>query len=157
MFEYSGCGPFDPRFCSPDPFYQSSGEIDSLRVPLLDPYEAIKINDGGWFIDLNPYINEEFCLGINDAKKISIESGRVYVYSDYVQPEGINVEVKNFHWFIMDVVEGKEIVFDTEEEFLQYQQENGYEDPQWMTLDDTFTEFEGTGCLPWVPGCEESK
>ena len=156
MFEYTSCGLFDPRFCSPDPFYQSSGEIDCLRVPLLEPYEAIKIDDTGWYIDLNPEsLKEEFCIGINDAKEIAIIDARIYVYSDYIRPEGNNIEIKSFHWFVIDVGNNTEMVFKTEDEFQQYLKNNGDITPEWMALDDAFKEFEQTGCLAWVPGCDE--
>ena len=142
--------------CSPDPFYQSSGELDSLRVPLIEPYEAIKIDDSGWFIELDSdNLNEFFYNGINGASKIAIMENRIYVYSDYERLDGINIELKKFHWFVLNTVSNTEIAFEAEEEFVQYQLDNRYEDPQWITIDDAFKEFETTGCLAWVPGCEK--
>ena len=44
--------------------------------------------------------------------------------------------------------------FHTEDEFRQYIQTLGIQDPDWQTPDAAFAKYAQTGCLDWIPDCK---
>jgi hypothetical protein len=45
--------------------------------------------------------------------------------------------------------------FHTEDEFDQYIQTLGVQNPEWQTPDEAFKKFAETGCLEWIPDCQQ--
>ena len=157
LFTINECVLFSSRFRSKDPFYQSSGEREYLRIPLIQPYEAIKGNDQeGWSIDLVASPSEEatYYISIKGAEEIVIQGGIVYVYTSYVEESAIGLEHKILHWFVLDAEKGFEKGFENESDFLEYISKYNVGELNWANLDELFEQYEKTGCLDWVPDCE---
>jgi hypothetical protein len=76
-------------------------------------------------------------------------------YSGYVDKNAdAYIQDNYYHWFVL--IPDKKIAegFHTEEEFRQYIQMLGIQDPDWLTPDDAYEEFRLTGCLDWIPDCK---
>jgi hypothetical protein len=55
------------------------------------------------------------------------------------------------------IIPEKEIAegFHTEDEFRQYIQTLGIQNPNWQTPDEAYEQFTQTGCLEWIPDCNQ--
>jgi hypothetical protein len=61
-----------------DPFYHSTGGFDSQRLPLLKPYEAIRINRrDGWIIKL--FSDSSTVSSVFNVRRIAILQDKIYV------------------------------------------------------------------------------
>ena len=140
------------------PFYKNSGDIDSMRIPLIEPYKAVRLNNGNtWSVDLIiPPENKEiyYYLEISDVEKIAVENNLIMVYSSYVSPSIVtSIGEKVLHWFVIIPSQNIETGFETEEEFLSYIHSFGVEQPVWIDIDEAYKQFIKTGCLYWIPNC----
>ena len=73
-------------------------------------------------------------------------------YSAYVDKDSdAYIQENYYHWFV--VIPEKKISegFHTEDEFRQYIQTLGIQDPDWQTPDEAYEQFRRTGCLEWIP------
>lgn len=157
LFLMNGCVLFSARFRSKDPFYQSSGEGDYLRIPLIQPYEAIKGNDQeGWSIDLDVSPSEEatYYISIKRVEKIVIKEEVIFVYTSYVEESAKGLGRKILQWFVLDAENGIEKGFDKESDFLDFISNYKVGELNWENPDELFGQFEETGCLDWIPDCE---
>jgi hypothetical protein len=146
------------RYYSSDPFYSSTGEWDSIRFPLLKPYEAVSIVGGnGWGINLPVILGEPNLYGsVQDVQKISVVNDVILAYT----PNKPNIsqemleQIQVYYWYViipdMKIQRG----FENEVEFQNYIQERGINEVNWENPDSLYQRFEKTGCLEWIPGCE---
>ena len=151
------CCIFPSRFESSNPFYISSGGFDFLRLPLIEPYEVIKPDEGNeWFLDLHLPPSEEvsYYIVINEVEKIAIENETILVYTSYIKENAEAMGHKELFWFVIVPEAGIEKGFETEEEFLDYTQEIGIDTINWFDPLTAFKQFEKTGCLDWFPDCQ---
>lgn len=151
----NGCSKNEMHFRNNDPFYRSSGEIDFLRLPLLKPYDVIKGSDEhGWTIDLfSPSNESSHYLSVFHSKKIAVENGKIFVYTNSSEQGNKGRNEKNLFWFILNPENEKEIGFSSEDEFLSYIESNGLNEPKWIDIDKAYEQFNETGCLNWIPDC----
>ena len=149
----------------PDPFYNYD-DFSHNRIPLIKPIEANRLNSSSpWSIELHPalwivdYPNSQgihYGYGrVEELEKFAVKDGVIMAYSSYVDKEAnAYIQDNYYHWFV--TVPDKKITkgFRTEDEFQEYIQTLGVQDPDWQTPDEAFKQFRQTGCLEWIPDCK---
>ena len=152
------------RYRNPDPFYSSTGEWDSIRFPLIKPYQVTyheqsprRLEADYWGIQLHvsPMAKEIYWYtGLHDVQKIAVVEGVILVYTPYEPLVAKDVGQKVLNWFVIIPDKGIETGFDNENDFLEYLQEYGINEVSWETPDVLYQRFLDTGCLDWIPGCQ---
>lgn len=145
-----------------DSFYNYSGDIGYLRLPLIKPYYMDFMDDDrGWGLRLDdgfeaPPPNDNWTyLTIYGINKLSVIDGVIMAYSPYVSNRADkNIRDNFLHWFVIVPDKRIEAGFETEGEFFDYIYQLGIQKPEWLDPFDAFKEFEKTGCLDWIPDCE---
>lgn len=149
-----------------DPFYNFSyDDYPWLHLPLIKPIKADRLAGESLsvvFLPLslqvsmpNSQNNLVYYDAIEEIEKFAVKNGVIMAYSAYVDKEADAYIQENFyHWFILSpdkkIAEG----FHTEDEFNQYIQTLGIQDPDWQTPDEAYKKFAETGCLDWIPDCK---
>ena len=153
-----------------DPFYNyNDADFPRDHLPLITPVEATRERPSSpWglkllnaiYIDL-PKSHEEDVLEvytyyrIEELEIFAVKNGVIMAYSAYVNEDAdAYIQDNFFHWFVMVPADETTKGFHTEDEFLEYIQTLGVEDPDWQTPDEAFDMFWETGCLAWIPDCE---
>lgn len=152
-----------------DPFYDLNGsDYPRGHIPLINPVQATRdIRSSSWnlellnslHIDLPKSQEEEvrkvyIYSRVEELEKFSVKDGVILAYSPHTnQMADAYIQDNFYHWFVMvpsdDITEG----FHTEDEFTQYIETMGIQDPDWQTPDDAYDQFLDTGCLDWFPDC----
>ena len=155
-----------PHVQHADPFYNVGDDFGMNRIPLINPIEANRLRSSSpWSIELHPAIwiadfpdNQGFhypYARVNQLEKVAVKNGTIMAYSSYVD-EKANAYIQDnyYHWFV--TIPDKKITkgFHTEDEFRQYIQTLGVQNPDWQTPDEAFHKFAKTGCLAWIPDCK---
>jgi hypothetical protein len=150
------CSP--TKYYNDDPFYAYSGEWDSIRFPLIKPYEVGNLGMGdGWGMNLSPSLSVtgiQGYIGIEDVQKISVENGVILVYTQHKPYIDKEAGEKVLYWFVIIPAKKIETGFDNEDDFLKNIQEYDISKPTWEDPDTIYKKFEETGCLEWIPGCQ---
>lgn len=92
-------------------------------------------------------------LGISDVEKISVVDGIIMVYTQnkpFIDP---GAGEKVLYWFVIIPAKKIETGFESEEDFLNYLQEEDINQPNWEDPDSLMKTFQNTGCLEWIPNC----
>lgn len=95
--------------------------------------------------------NLVYCYAIEELEKFAVKDGVLMAYSAYVDKEAdAYIQENYYHWFVL--VPDKKIAegFQTEDEFREYIQTLGIQDPSWQTPNEAFDKFIETGCLDWM-------
>jgi hypothetical protein len=158
--------PTNPPVQHADPFYNiNDDDYPLLHLPLIKPVEA-KRQDGRtpWRVFL-PYgifvsvptrqDNFFYAYNIEELEKFAVSNGVIMAYSAYVDKQAdAYIQDNYYHWFVL--IPDKEIAegFHTEDEFREYIQTLGIQDPDWQTPDEAYEQFTQTGCLDWIPDCK---
>ena len=146
---------------SRDPFYKRGSGLDYLRFPLLKPYYVMSLANDElvWVIPLErelPLKKDSFLIQIRDVRKIAVADNVIMIYSpDATKIASDNIEEKIFHWFILIPDKSFEIGFESDADFLNYIRQNNMTEPQWLEPINILQEFDKTGCLEWIPDCDE--
>ena len=92
---------------------------------------------------------------IKELEKFAVKNGVIMAYSSYVDTQAsAYIQNNYYHWFIIIPNKNGGVVgFHTEDEFDQYIQTLGIQDPDWQTPEEAFETFVETGCLEWIPDC----
>ncbi|HZJ22033.1 MAG TPA: hypothetical protein VFD54_01920 [Anaerolineales bacterium] len=156
--------PTDPPVQHADPFYNiNDDDYPLIHLPLIKPIEADR-EDGrtpwsvflpyGMFVSV-PNSQEEYMYGIQELEKFAVQNGVIMAYSSYVNKEAVAyIQANYYHWFVL--IPDKKIAegFHTEDEFNQYIQTLGIQEPDWQTPDEAYEQFTQTGCLDWILDCK---
>ena len=156
--------PTNPPVQHADPFYNiNDDDYPLIHLPLIKPIEADR-EDGrtpwsvflpsGMFVSV-PNSQEEYMYGIQELEKFAVQNGVIMAYSSYVNKEAVAyIQANYYHWFVL--IPDKKIAegFHTEDEFNQYIQTLGIQEPDWQTPDEAYEQFTQTGCLDWIPDCK---
>jgi len=158
-----------PRFPSlrhhADPFYDYNDDYaPGARFPLIDPIQAMRDGPSSpWSLGLGNFLlvdlpNSQVTYvyyHVEELEKLAVKNGVIMAYSSYVDKQA-NAYIQNgyYHWFV--IVPDKNITkgFHTENEFDQYIQTIGIQNPEWQTPDEEFDKYFQTGCLDWIPDCK---
>lgn len=141
---------------SVDDFYTVTGGWDWIRVPLLKPYEAKKIDPeietNGWGVKF--YTS----LGTFNVRRIDVQDSIIYILSGQINTtddSSINTLVNNTNvptaWYAIDTRKGTEKGFASEAEFNSYISENKYPVPEWHDIDSLSKALGNGGKVPWIP------
>jgi hypothetical protein len=141
-----------------DSFYLGAGEFDSDRIPLIKPYELIRMrpaHEYGWILrfDLS-YANNPIQIdNVKDVRLIAVENEIVMVYSPFldIHEERTGVDES---WFMFNPEDETQEGFELESDFLDFVKSYDIHNPEWLSPDDAFKIFTRTECLPWIPGCK---
>lgn len=138
-----------------DKFYTETGGWDWIRVPLIKPYEAKKIDPkletNGWGIKLQSKLFQ-----IDKVKKIDVQDSVIFILSgkidngidDITAIGTLNVPTA---WFVIDVKAKTEKGFSSASEFDKYLQSNNYPKPHWQDIDSISKMLGNRGQVPWIP------
>jgi len=149
-----------------DPFYNVNYDDLPLRhLPLIKPIRATRrgsssswrvlLPDGPWVRVPSRQDIFYYDYAIEELEKFAVENGIIMAYSAYVDKEAdAYIQDNYYHWFVL--IPDKEIAegFHTEDEFREYIQTLGIQDPGWQTPDKAYEQFTQTGCLDWIPNCK---
>ena len=164
-----GCMIPFPRFPSlrhhADPFYDYSDDYaPGARFPLIDPVQATQERPSSpWNLGLAdpiwiqiPNSDEDYGYsGVVEVEKFAVKNSVILAYSSYVDKEAdAYIQNNYYHWFV--TIPEKKITegFQTKDEFNQYIQKLGIQNPEWQTPDAAFDKYFQTGCLDWIPDCK---
>jgi hypothetical protein len=150
-----------------DPFYNINyDDYPLIHLPLIKPVEAkrelgsspwrVLSPNGPWVSVPNRQDNFFYVYDIEELEKFAIKNGVIMAYSAYVDNEAdVYIQDNYYHWFVL--IPDKEIAegFHTEGEFREYIQTLGIQDPDWQTPDEAYEQFTQTGCLEWIPDCNQ--
>lgn len=139
-----------------DPFYTETGGWDMIRVPLIKPYEAIKVDpkDGisSWTVDFKN------SLGTYNVRKVDVQDSIIYILSGRISESDdvkintlVNVTNVPIGWYIIDVEKSKESSFSSEFAFNKYIKENKYRRPNWRSIDSLIDVLSKGSNVPWMP------
>lgn len=152
-----------------DPFYNyNDSNFPRDYLPIINPVKAVRDRPNyPWAmkllnhlsIDL-PKSNEQevqeiyIYSHVSELEKFAVKDDVILAYSSHADQRADAYIQENFyHWYVMipseDITEG----FQTEDEFNQYIETIGIQNPDWQTPDDAFHTFLETGCLDWFPDC----
>ncbi|MBI1793412.1 MAG: hypothetical protein HYR70_04390 [Chloroflexi bacterium] len=164
----TSCGPAghysDPFYN----FYQNYKDDEyapAVRLPIIKPITATRDRSSSpWDLGIGnttiwiqiPNSDAEYPYSsVVELEKFSVQNGVIMAYSSYVDKQA-NAYIQNnyYHWFV--IVPGKNITkgFQAEDEFDQYIQTLGIQNPDWQTPDEAFDKYFQTGCLDWIPDCK---
>ncbi|HEY9153054.1 MAG TPA: hypothetical protein VIN60_09240 [Anaerolineales bacterium] len=149
-----------------DPFYNfNDSDFPKVILPVIDPIDAVSLGPTSpWELGLGndiwiqiPNSNNAYYAysGVGELEKFAVKNGVIMAYSSYVDKQAEAYIQNNFyHWFV--IIPDKNITkgFQTEEEFDQYIQTLGIQNPDWQTPDEAYKKFAQTGCLDWIPDCK---
>jgi hypothetical protein len=150
-----------------DPFYNQNGDDFPLNhLPLIKPIQATRERSfEPWFLGLGntiwlqiPNSNNAYYgySVVEELEKIAVKNGVVMAYSSYVDEQAdAYIHDNYYHWFVMIPSKDIAVGFHTEDEFDQYIQTLDILDPDWQTPDEAFEMFVETGCLEWIPDCNQ--
>jgi hypothetical protein len=148
-----------------DPFYNfKGGDFPRDYLPLIDPIEATRENSSSpWDLELAnvlwiPLPNSQVVYPyahLKELDKIAVKNGVIMAYSSYVNKLADAYILNDYyHWFVMVPSKKNTKGFHTENEFRQYIQTLGVQNPDWQKPDEAFDKFAQTGCLDWIPDCK---
>jgi hypothetical protein len=150
-----------------DSFYDyNDNYAPGARFPLIDPIDVIRTGPSSpWKLGLgndiwiqipnsnNAYYAYSF---VDELEKFAVKNGVIMAYSSYVDRQ-VDAYIQNnyYHWFV--TIPDKNITkgFQTKDEFDQYIQTLGIQSPDWQTSDEAFDKYFQTGCLEWIPDCNQ--
>src|SRR5688572_11850335 len=136
--------PTNPPVQHADPFYNiNDDDYPLLHLPLIKPFEAKReLGSSPWrvFLHYGPWVSvpnrqDNFFYGydIEELEKFAVKNGVIMAYSAYVDKEAdAYIQDNYYHWFVL--IPDKEIAegFHTEDEFREYIQTLGIQDPDWQ-------------------------
>jgi hypothetical protein len=160
LLSLSGCWHSNKKNQEKDDFYERLGDWDSVRIPLIKPYEALSADpvEGEpriWSIELtSPNLRGTFYV-----KKVDVKDSIIFVLSGQVDNEVINEkdsvtiggQVFSTAWYIIDTKKGKEVAFGNKKEFEEYLKKFNYPNPKWIKIDSLSEALGHGGKLPWKP------
>jgi hypothetical protein len=150
-----------------DPFYNlNDNDFPRNHLPLINPIEATSKNSSSpWRLNLMPYApsvpipnsQDVYVYGnVLPLEKFAVKNGVIMAYSSDVDTEADTyIQDNYYHWFVL--IPDKKIAegFHTEDEFQQYIQTLDIQNPDWQTPDEAYDKFAETGCLEWIPDCNQ--
>lgn len=153
-----------------DNYYNVNDGLSLRRIPVVKPIEIILLESQtdltySWDLELQPgiwvdYPNKQglryFYGHVHDLKKFATINGIIMAYSSFVDQDAVTYIQDNFyHWFV--IVPDLEIQkgFHSQDDFSEYIRTLGIENPDWQIPDEVYRRFKKTGCLEWIPDCEQ--
>ncbi len=121
-----------------DNFYVSKGSYDAVRIPLIKPYELIKLNGSNeWNLNL-----VEIPGSVSNVNEVSIKGNFIFLRSG--ESYCNNEKVKK-SWVIIDTKNKSEQCFNRQEDFENVNKE----DTNFKVPDIVYKEFNDKGEIIW--------
>jgi hypothetical protein len=128
-----------------DPFYENKGHLGLRRIPLIKPYELLKVSANEWRMEL--LTPDLLSLSVHNVKGINISKGKILICS-----EG-GTEVRNIQynqlWFIIDPLTHKELAFNNYKTYSDSLNNLDIIDTLLSLPDLIYKNFYETGKLKW--------
>lgn len=127
-----------------DPFYKNKGGFDRPRVPLIKPYELLKVSAGEWWMEL---LTTDVSLSIHNIKGVNVSKGKILLHSK----GGTDIRFKQYKeaWFIIDVSGKKEKPFLDYKDYADSLQKLKIVDTILESPDVLYEDFYKTGNVKW--------
>jgi hypothetical protein len=130
-----------------DEFYTVTGGWDWMRVPLLKPYEAKKVDPK---TETNQWsVAFERMPGATNVKSVAVNDSIIFLQCG--DSTLLDYKYIKAAWFAIDVRTKTEKGFASEEEFTAYIKEKNYPAPHWHDIDSLSEVLGNKGKLPWMP------
>lgn len=130
-----------------DTFYSDKGGFDRPRIPLIKPYELLKVG-AEWRMEL--LTTDLLTLSVHNVKGVNVSKERILLYS-----EG-GTEVRNNQyseaWFIIDPSLKMEVAFFDYNRYVDSLKTLGIVGTSLGIPNELYKDFYNTGKLKWIPG-----
>jgi len=128
-----------------DLFYTNTGGFDLKRVPLIKPYEAIKVSDNEWQIQL--FTTRLLSTVIHFANEVDLVDSAILIH---VKGETIIKEnIYNEGWFIVIPKLNLEEGFNIKGDFDEYLSKLHLKDYKFKLTDSVYAQFVRDGYVKW--------
>lgn len=130
-----------------DAFYNDKGGLDRPRIPLIKPYELLKVSSDEWRMEL--LTTDLLALSVHNIKGANVSNERILLYSE----GGTEVRSNQYNqaWFIIDPSRGKEIVFFDNKQYADTLNSLGITDTFLGLPNKLYQNFYNSGNLKWLP------
>lgn len=138
-----GCKGSDTQSNSVDVFYQgSTASWDALRIPLIKPYEALKLNGSNeWIVSLKQTVG-----AATNIKELNVVDNLIVLHSGNSY---CNYEEVDEAWYLIIPVKQQEVCFLSEREFSKYLDSRQIAKPKFHPVDTVFGQFTKTNKIDW--------
>lgn len=128
-----------------DVFYTDKGGFDRPRIPLIKPYELVKVSSSEWRMEL--LSTDLLALSVHNIKGVSIDSSRIFLYSE----GGTEVRNNQYNkaWFIVDATTGKEKAILGYQDFYSEVTSLGLSQILLHSPDSVYRAFNSSGIIEW--------
>lgn len=128
-----------------DPFYTDMGDWDDSRIPLLKPYELIRLNgQKKWTMNIRGIPGE-----VDHVREVAVVDSVILIHSGPTQLMDLGeTEVKEA-WFIVRPKDSLEKGFGRREEFERYLTGFGLSGYRFVEPDGVYAEFGKEGKIDW--------
>lgn len=127
-------------------FYSNLGGLGRARIPLIEPYELLKVSGDEWRLELQH--PDLLTLSIHNVKGVFVNDGVIAIYS-----KGGTEVLNKLHdsaWFIIKVDRGLEKAFDSQEAFKEeYEKLITKRNINLYLPDSLYKLFEKNGKITW--------
>lgn len=121
-----------------DPFYKSRGSYDAIRIPLVKPYELVKLNgDSSWNLNLL-----ESPGSVARIKGVFIKEHLIFLQAG---DSYCNNELVKESWTIINVLDKSERCFNDQKSF----EDESHGHINFKVPDLVYKEFSETGDIFW--------
>jgi hypothetical protein len=128
-----------------DVFYSSKGGFDYVRIPLIKPYEAVKLNGSKeWLVNLKTATLQ---FSVSNIKEVTIVKGFILLHGVDTFLKGSTIKEA---WFIIIPSKHIELGFDKYDKFVNYLLANGFErDPGLHNVEEIYLEYMKMDKVNW--------
>jgi hypothetical protein len=132
---------------SMDAFYTDRGGGGTyLRIPLIKPYEAIKVSDNEWRIELQTTFLLE--LSIHNVQALNVIKNVIFIYAKGKEVSIRGVQYKEA-WFVIIPHKQFEGGFDKREDFVKYLSSINLQEPNLYKVEEIYSKFNHNKKIDW--------
>ena len=129
-----------------DSFYTDYGGFGHKRIPLVKPYEAVKVSEDEWRVELQT--TQLLELSIHNVRALNVINDTIIIYA-----EGGEVSIKdtkyNEAWFVILPTEEIEKGFNKKEDFIAYLAKATVKDIKLYDTDKVYATFYNNKKIDW--------
>lgn len=132
-----------------DLFYSNNeGILDRCRIPLLKPYELIKVSVSEWAMDLQ---TPALALAVHNIKGVNVNRDKILLHSQGGTDLRIGQDIGHYNeaWVIVDVTKKEEKAFVVYEKYKDTLAAMGLNDTVLVSPEKVYETFKKTGQLKW--------
>lgn len=139
------CDSFIKKRNNSNSFYTNTGGFDRPRIPLVEPYELVKVSSGEWRMEL--LTTMLLTLSVHNVKGVSVINGKIMLYSE----GGTEVGNKQYEriWFIVNPEAKSENAFSDYKVYSDSLKKLGIKDTSLNLPDKVYKGFSENRKLKW--------